>query len=115
MRWLFSTLLLLAGCVVEQSNLGEALRVEVSAYPTEVGPGDEFRVFFDVLDVEGSLETNVTPPEDVVVVERVGTSFAILAVSVDGEAEGFKEIAVALKDTERSTVLKLGFTVREEP
>ncbi len=48
-------------------------------------------------------------------VEQVGTSFAILAVSVGGEAEGFKEIAVALKDKEREAVLKLGFTVREEP
>lgn len=114
MRWLF-LILLLAGCVVEQSNPREALRVEVSAYPTEVAPGAEFGVFIDVLDVEGSLETNVTPPEAVGVVEQVGTSFAILAVSVGGEAEGFKEIAVALKDRERSTVLKLGFTVREEP
>lgn len=45
-------------------------------------------------------------------VEQVGTSFAILAVSVGNDAEGFKEIAVALKDGPRATVLNLGFTVR---
>ena len=111
MRWLF-TLFLLTGCVVEQTNPREALRVEVSSYPTEVAPGAEFGIFIDVLDVAQQLETNVTPPEDVSVVEQVGTSFAILAVTVESGAEGFKEIAVALKDGPRATVLNLGFTVR---
>lgn len=106
------TLLLLTGCVVEQQNPREALRVEVSTYPTEVAPGAEFGIFIDVLDVEDHLETNVTPPEGVGVVENVGTSFAILAVTVGDDAEGLKEITVALKDGPRATVLKLGFTVR---
>ena len=112
MRPLFLTLLFLGGCVIEQQNPEGALRVEVSSYPTDVAPGAEFGVFIDVLDVDDQLETNVTPPEGVRVVEKVGTSFAILAVNVEDAAEGFKEIAVVLKDGSRETVLKLGFTVR---
>ncbi len=113
MRPLLLTLLLLTGCVVEQQNPREALRVEVSSYPTDVAPGAEFGIFIDVLDVDDHLETNVTPPAGIRVVEKVGTSFATLAVSVGDDAEGFKEIAVALKDGPRGTVLKLGFTVRQ--
>ncbi len=112
MRWLF-LILLLTGCVVEQTS-NEVLRVEVSSYPTEVAPGAEFGIFIDVLEVEQQLETDVTPPEDVGVVEQVGTSFAILAVQVGDDAEGLKEITVALKDGPRATVLRLGFTVRQE-
>lgn len=112
MRWLL-LILLLSGCVVEQTS-NEALRVEVSSYPTEVAPGAEFGIFIDVLEVKQQLETDVTPPEDVGVVEQVGTSFAILAVQVGDDAEGLKEITVALKDGPRATVLRLGFTVRRE-
>lgn len=61
MRWLV-ILFLLTGCVVEQSNPREELRVEVSSYPIEVAPGAEFGIFIDVLDVAQQLETNVTPP-----------------------------------------------------
>ena len=112
MRRLLLLPLLLVGCTIQQAS-EEALRVEVSSYPTEVAPGVEFGVLIDVLDVETSLETNVTAPAGVDVVEQVGTSFATLAVSVADEAEGFKEITVELKDGSREATLKLGFTVRE--
>ena len=112
MRPLFLILLFLSGCVIEQQNPEGALRVEVSSYPTDVAPGAGFGIFIDVLDVDDQLETNVTPPEGVRVAEKVGTSFAVLTVTIGDDAEGFKEIAVALKDGPRETVVRLGFTVR---
>lgn len=106
--------LLLSGCVIEQNAGEEALRVEVSSYPTEVAPGAEFSVLIDVLEVKTQIETDVTPTEGVGVVERIGTSFVILNVTVTDNATGFQEITVALRDGERNTEVRLGFSVLED-
>lgn len=110
MRTLALSLLLLSACTFELGR--EGLRVELSAYPTQVAPGTTFEVFVDVLSVEAPLESYMVPPEDLGVQEVVGGSFVVLRVFIpEGAEPGVRTIVIELRSGERTATVELGFTV----